>query len=695
MFKLSKLKNQDKIFCFSFWGIFIALCLSCTGKLRNDENFTSSSDSIKILIQKGISLSDSTSEKTIEYLEKALHLSMQVNPEKDVFFDIFYNLGVQYEKTGNYELADSHFKEALKYSDKKKLVKTGNVYNYLGQLAILQGKNDFALDYFSEALKIRNQLNDIEGQASSYLNIGTAYQKAGDYEKAQEHYNHSLDLYSELSNEMGMADCYNNMGGLNLEQSKPLHALDFFFKSEKIYLDNDIQDNLWNVYFNIGFSYYYMFEVNLTLEYCSKMLHLAQLLSSPAKLADTYHIIGSFYDDIQQKDSAFYYYGKTIEIADSARLNEVLYYALKQRSDLYASMKLYYEAYTDHEKYSSTKDSVINFNTEKAFTQKSTQYQLDKQQFEFDKLQQEQIFQNQKLRIFIITLFVVVFLVGVVVVVEYRAFVNKKKANLLLADQNDLLKKQKQEITDSILYASLIQKAILPSKEYVDSVLPEHFIYYKPRDIVSGDFYWIDSKDDYIIVVAADCTGHGVPGAIVSMLGISALSKIVGRTNVPKANVILNELRDEIINLLNPAGSADKRQDGMDIALAIINTKINTIEFAGAFNSLYLIHEGQLTEIRADRMPIGLYGKLENIFTSKILKYSSGDSIYMFSDGYSDQFGGSDDSKFKNKNLKNLLIRISGKTMEEQERIIDETHLNWKGSNYQVDDILIVGIKLR
>jgi serine phosphatase RsbU (regulator of sigma subunit) len=246
------------------------------------------------------------------------------------------------------------------------------------------------------------------------------------------------------------------------------------------------------------------------------------------------------------------------------------------------------------------------------------------------------------------------FLVGAVGVVLYRGFVQKKKANALLAKQNDLLEHQKQEITDSIRYASLIQKATLPAKDYSDSVLPEHFVYYKPRDIVSGDFYWIDRTDNHIIVAAADCTGHGVPGAIVSMLGISTLTKIAGKMETPKADEILNELRSEIIRLLNPVGSADRRLDGMDIALVVIHTKIREMEYAGAYNPLYLVRDGQLIEKKANKMPIGLYVKKDELFTAHRIDYQTGDIIYLFSDGYSDQFGGTDSSKFKTKNFKNL-----------------------------------------
>jgi len=397
--------------------------------------------------------------------------------------------------------------------------------------------------------------------------------------------------------------------------------------------------------------------------------------------------VGLFHDDNQQQDSAIIYYSKAIEIAYSSNLFDVLLYALEQRSKLYASKSYFREAYNDLVAYSFAYDALNNSEMIKAFTQRAMQY-------EFDMKQREQFFQNRIQRIFIIALSVVVLLVCVVGVLQYRAFMRKKRDHVLLASQHKMLEKQKEEITDSIRYASLIQKATLPAKEYSDHILPEHFIYYRPRDIVSGDFYWINNMGDFIIVAAADCTGHGVPGAIVSMLGISTLSKVASRMKTPKADVMLNELRDEVIQLLNPAGSADQRQDGMDIALAIINTNKHEIEFAGAYNPLYLVRDGELIEKKANRMPVGLHVKQNEQFTSTYFDYLPGDTIYVFTDGYADQFGGVDETKFLSKNFKKLLVDINQNSMIEQAQIIDKTHLAWRSEIPQIDDILIIGIRL-
>jgi len=676
-----RLKNLMIVWC------VVTICACCTGIPGQDTHTPPNTDSISLLLNKGVLLADTMPQEALTYLERALQLSRQKNPGKGVFFEIHYHLGLLSEKSGNYELAVSYFKDAVNSSDKAHLARKGTVLNHLGQIALRQGKYDEAMDYFPQALDIRRQLNDREGQASSYLNIGTAYQKGGSFERAQEQYEKSLNLYNLLNNETGKAECLNNLGGLYLSRNQPLKALEYYFESEKIFSATGNDEQLWHVYDNIGWTYHLMDETVQAQAYYYKMLQKSDALSSPAILAETYCTVGNFLFDIQRSDSAIYYYGKAIEIANSSGLFEILYVALEQRSRLYAIEGRYSEAYTDLIAYNYAYDEVNNKETIRAFTEKSEQFKI-----EMERQHQENQRRIQMIINFALSL--VVLLVGAVVVVLYRGYLQKKKANALLEKQNVLLEKQKEEITDSIRYASLIQKAALPAKEFSDSILPEHFIYFKPRDIVSGDFYWMDHTDGYTIIAVADCTGHGVPGAIVSMLGISALTKVTGRMKVPKADEILNELRREIIHMLNPVGSANVRQDGMDIALVVISEKDRELEFAGAYNPLYLVRNGELVEKKADRMPVGIYVKQNQPFTPIRFAYLPGDTIYMFSDGYADQFGGDNTSKFKSKKFKSLLVDINSHNMEEQAHIIDKTHLDWRGERPQIDDVLVIGIRL-
>ena len=269
-----------------------------------------------------------------------------------------------------------------------------------------------------------------------------------------------------------------------------------------------------------------------------------------------------------------------------------------------------------------------------------------------------------------------------------------------ISAQNVELSRQKKEITDSIHYAQRIQNAVLSSVKNIENRIPEYFILLKPRDIVSGDFYWLSDTGRKIIIVAADCTGHGVPGAFMSMLGISFLNKIVNEDKITESNQILEELREDVIQSLKQTGREGEQKDGMDMALCVIDFDDMTMEFAGAQNPLYLIRDNELVETKPDRMPVAYYEQMSE-FTSHKIPLRQGDCFYMFSDGYADQFGGPKGKKFKYKGLKELLITVKEKPMAQQKEILERTIQDWAtgpdadGKHFdQVDDILVVGIRI-
>lgn len=317
---------------------------------------------------------------------------------------------------------------------------------------------------------------------------------------------------------------------------------------------------------------------------------------------------------------------------------------------------------------------------------------------------------------------IVAFLLIVVIVKLYTRRLQNEKIRLegIVAERTAEVVRQKEELTDSIMYASRIQKAVLPAERLLNEQFPEHFILFKPRDIVSGDFYWMTQRKGKIFVSAADCTGHGVPGAFMSLLGISFLNEIVNKSEIAEAGKILDELRVHVMTSLKQRGEEGETKDGMDMTISVIDRKKKTIQFAGAYNSAYYVRpltttekkdietgnipdfprgsiydeKNVLIQVPADKMPIGISAKDQQHFTTHEMPLVAGHRVYMFSDGYVDQFGGPDNKKFMSRAFKRLILSIQDVPLKDQGKLLDQKLLEWMGDNAQIDDIIVIGFKL-
>ena len=276
---------------------------------------------------------------------------------------------------------------------------------------------------------------------------------------------------------------------------------------------------------------------------------------------------------------------------------------------------------------------------------------------------------------------------------EQRNMLSEANANLATAYKE--IEEQKRHIEDSIHYAKRIQNAILPPKDFVSAALHEHFIFYLPKDIVSGDFYWLTKFDDKAYIAAVDCTGHGVPGAFMSIVGHDQLNNAVNVKGARKPADILNALNQGVTRTLRQAGGEASVKDGMDIALCGIDYANRKLEYAGAFNPLYLIRDNELIQVEANKFPVGAFvGEKLQVFTNNEIDLQVGDVCYIFSDGYQDQFGGPKNKKFLTKRFRELLLEISPHPMDKQKEILEQRFFDWKRDLVQVDDILVIGLRI-
>jgi serine phosphatase RsbU (regulator of sigma subunit) len=324
-------------------------------------------------------------------------------------------------------------------------------------------------------------------------------------------------------------------------------------------------------------------------------------------------------------------------------------------------------------------------------------YEIEKQEANIKQLKQENEIQELKAKQNKFALLGVGIVLLIIMVIAYLLFKrNKEKnaANILLQEQNTIITQKKQEIEHSIQYAKGIQNALLPAIHEIKNVFPEGFIYYLPKDVVSGDFYWFHKLGDHFYLVAADCTGHGVPGALMSIVSMDKITQAIFEKKITEPSAILEFINVEIKSALKQHGDETKQRDGLDLALVRINIKTHALDFASANRPLYIVSDGKLKEYKSDKVAIAGFTPDDHSFKQTTIQLKTGDRLYMSTDGYADQFGGPESKKFMTRNFKALLESLSSNDMNAQEKELIKSHTTWKGDFEQVDDILVIGIKI-
>jgi serine phosphatase RsbU (regulator of sigma subunit) len=285
-------------------------------------------------------------------------------------------------------------------------------------------------------------------------------------------------------------------------------------------------------------------------------------------------------------------------------------------------------------------------------------------------------------------------LIVIIALVAIKLLLLNRKTNKMLQHKNEIIEEKNKSITDSINYAKRLQTAILPPKDQVSVILSEHFLLYQPKDIVSGDFYWVSDHDHKFMVAAIDCTGHGVPGALLSIVGYNAIAQTVNEMNITKPDDVLISMNSIIKKILHQDSRSDIR-DGMDMALCTFDRKTGILEYSGANNPIYIVSDGKMQVVKASKLTIGsIQEEVRYLPEHHSIQLKKGDCFYIFSDGYADQFGGKDNKKFKTSRMQELLLSINQQPMQEQEKLIHTAFTDWKGMNEQVDDILVIGVRV-
>ncbi|MFY9308422.1 MAG: tetratricopeptide repeat protein [Bacteroidia bacterium] len=589
------------------------------------------------------------------------------------------NVAAAYSFRGDYVLSINSYIEALKISEKIHFERgVANAYNGMGTIYLNQKKYDLALENYEKSLEIRKRINDVKGIAACYNNIGVIYKNQGKQDDALNSYLkclHTLEEDAKRSGQkyhQGISSSYNNIGLIYLQKKEYEKALDNLNKALEIRTEAGDKLTTASTCNNIAKVYIMQDKFNEALKYLERALRLNKAIKARASMQETYSYMAELYE--KQGD--------------------------------------FQRAFEFHALYSDTKDSLLNEQSSKQIAEMNAKYDSEKKDKELLKKDAEinrQLAETEK-RNLQRNVFVVGFcLVLLLALFIFRSYRQKKIANFQLNEKSELIAKQKgmveeknKKITDSINYAKRIQHAIIPSKESFLQLFKDSFILFRPKDIVSGDFYWftdiaaIENKDSAsdVLLACVDCTGHGVPGALMSMMGYNLLEQVVKEHRIYQPSLVLDELDKIVLKSLYQKGEQGILKDAMDISLARIDRDNMVLHYAGAHTPLFLIRNGVLTELRGDKRTVGSSVKVGQPFINHTMRIEHGDCIYIFSDGFVDQKGGSEPSKFFLKPFKELLLSIHREGMQAQLSLLEDAFVKWKKDYDQTDDVLVIGIRI-
>lgn len=683
---------------------------------------------------KMINLADalnSIPEKSLDYISKSLTLSKEIKYNPGIIKS-YINLGIHYSVQSDFEKSIAYFDSAsvlAKKTNNKRLEvaslgNAGNTYCY-------KGDYNKGLEYYLSALAVMKELKDSAWIATANNNIGNIYYFLGENSKALKYYEDALEIYKKVNFEKGIALATGNIANIYSENNEFEKALKYFMKSLEINKKLKDKAKIAEAHSNIGNAYSRLKQNQKAIENFLIARQLFEEMGDKNNFAIVNSAIGSHYIFTKDYSKAEKYVLDAMTISEEIGAKQNLVSAYRLKSTLDSAKGNYAMAFYYYKKFTEVKDSIFEETKSEQLTEMQTKFDSEAKEKENELLKAREVknnallsekeAKNKLLNIIIYAAFAALLFVGLIAFLLLRINKQKQRANALLENKNIEIMQQKEEIlvqseylekanfeiskknddleqfnrdvTSSINYAGRIQRAMLPDSNSIKEIFPEHFIFYRPRDIVSGDFYWIKKFENTVICVVADCTGHGVPGAFLSMLGMSLLNEIAPKKEVKTTSDLLEQLRNKIEISLRQNRALNDTRDGMDLAVFAYDTEKTSMTFSGANSSLYVSRGSEMFQYKGVSSPIGISVK-PKAFESLVVDIKKGDMVYMFSDGYPDQFNHKTLRKLKTGKFREILQNLSEKLVDEQYDILSKTFDSWKGDLRQIDDVLVVGIKI-
>ncbi|HTF03658.1 MAG TPA: tetratricopeptide repeat protein [Bacteroidia bacterium] len=634
------------------------------------------------------------SAKSMEYFNKGRDLSLKINfPRGAAGF--YIRRARMIEGRGLFDSARVLYDSAMQIYEVAKLTKSYySLCINVGNTYYIQGLYEKALPWYLKAAEGSEKNNDPNITSQAYMNIGNIYYEQNKLAEAKTHYNKAIPFAERAENNNTLGSLWNNLGALEFEEKNYEAALVYFQKGLEIRTQSlDGLEGAALCHSNIAECYFLLGDKEKASVHYKEANDRFAAIPDSLAMAENMISWGSARYTWGEKAEGFELMKRGLFIAETVGDLSAMKLGNEKLSAAYKLEKDFVNAHFHLEKFAELKDSINAQESSQLLVEMQTRYDVDQKEKENQLLRQdaslkaieEESFRKSIWGIVIILLIGAAGL-GVTIVV-------KQRSNKALAAKNAQIEEQKKEITDSINYAQRIQQAILPPQNALREYFPESFVLYMPKAIVSGDFWWLNEKQQYVFVAAADCTGHGVPGAFMSMLGMEILNDVSRETNEPSE--ILSRLSDGIKRALRQGSGEMQTNDGMDICLCRFNRETNELVYAGANRPLWIrSSSGAMQEYPPTKSPIGGPAADDQVFVSHVIPLTSGAQIYLFTDGFADQFGGEKGKKLKTSGLRKLLeIQVSENALS-QEKELSDFFSEWRGSLEQVDDVLVVGIRV-
>lgn len=588
---------------------------------------------------------------------------------------------------------------ALEFAKKNNLQNTNQYFNilenYVCTLTEKKVKLPLALQYAIYGEKKARECNNKHYQIIFLKDISHIYRLQNMYKEAEYNIKEAIQLSEKTENKYLLADCFNAMAHIQYDKKQLKEAIEYSLKALNIF--EALKDSTWIMLMTSNLAVYYNEDGNFeqSLQMHRKVLDYYK--NSPVDKSVSYYNIALVYQNMKNYKVALKYMDSSytlVKASEEKALYEHIMYLHDTYYELYLSTKNYEKAIEHRNLYFALKDSLLNENRNKQIAEMNSKYQVEKKEMENKQLKLEK--QQQR---YIITIIASVGLLLVMVILfVYRAYTTKKQTALMLERKNQVIEIQKKQleyqnknITDSIHYASRIQNALLVPDEYLQKYLAglvkQHFVLYLPKDIVSGDFYWAIQKENYFYLAVCDCTGHGVPGAFMSILNSNLLYESIMEKNILEPGKIFDYIRGRLEETLHGG------KDGMDATLVRFNlNNPQDIKYAAAMHQPILIRENEIIKCPFDKIPVGI-SDIQEMFHTFDLSINDGDSFFMFSDGYADQFGGERDKKLQKSNFHRYLMETNHLNAESQKQELKKRFFDWKNDKDQTDDVCLIGVK--